>query len=94
MSRSSGLLFRPLALPCLRRNVDVIPPTISLSRIADDHIANNRFRPLPDTESSAVKEFELCAIHINDCMNKNKLKMNTSETEFIMFASKAHLSKC
>jgi hypothetical protein len=73
---------------------DVIPPTISLYGFADDHIANKRFRPLPETESSAIKELEQCAVNINDWMNKNKLKMNTSKTEFIMFGSKAHLSKC
>ena len=62
---------------------------------ADDHIANKRFRPnCINSESLAIKDLEDCAVKINNWMNLNKLKMNNSKTEFIMFGSKAQLNKC
>ena len=74
---------------------DVIPPSISVYGFADDHIANKRFRPTSVTnELNAIKDLEQCAVTINSWMNENKLKMNTSKTEFIMFGSKAQLNKC
>ena len=74
---------------------DIIPPSISVYGFADDHIANKRFRPnCINSESLAIKDLEDCAVKINNWMNLNKLKMNNSKTEFIMFGSKAQLNKC
>ncbi|KAH3805611.1 hypothetical protein DPMN_133916 [Dreissena polymorpha] len=53
---------------------------------AKDHIANKRFKPTSfSVERSAIHEFERCALVFNNWMNENKLKMNASKTEFIMF---------
>ena len=38
--------------------------------------------------------FPQCALIINDWMTENKLKMNASKTEFIMFGSRQQLDKC
>ena len=74
---------------------DVIPPSISVYGFAGDHIANKRFSPSSTTnELHAIKELEQCAVAINNWMNENKLKMNTSKTEFIMFGSRPQLNKC
>jgi len=71
------------------------PYLISVYGFADDHIASQRFRPTSVTnEHNAIKQVEDSAVIINDWMNANKLKMNTTKTEFIMFGSKAQLGKC
>ena len=61
---------------------------------ANDHTANVRFQPTAIAEETAIQELRDCAIVINDWMNNNKLKMNTSKTEFIMFGSRPQLNKC
>jgi len=48
----------------------------------------------PLHEQQNVHELESCAVTINKWMNANKLKMNTTKTEFIMFGSNAQLKKC
>ena len=74
---------------------DVIPPSISVFGFADDHIASKRFLPSSvNNELKAIAELEQCALIINNWMHENKLKMNTSKTEFIMFGGKAQLNKC
>lgn len=74
---------------------DVIPPSISLYGFADDHTAIKSFKPLSAVvESQAIQELEECALTINTWMKENKLKMNTSKTEFIMFGSRQQLCKC
>jgi hypothetical protein len=74
---------------------DVIPSNIGVHGFADDHIAKKRFTPTSNrTECDAINELENCAVTINDWMNANKLKMNTSKTEFILFGSKTQLNKC
>ena len=74
---------------------DVIPPSVSVYGFADDHTANIRFEPSSGaSENIAIEKLEHSAVVINDWMNKNKLKMNTSKTEFIMFGSKQQLKKC
>ncbi|KAH3850905.1 hypothetical protein DPMN_093381 [Dreissena polymorpha] len=65
---------------------DVVPPSITVYGFADDHTANKRFKPTSSfVERTAIQELESCALVINNWMNENKLKMNASKTEFIMF---------
>jgi len=45
-------------------------------------------------EHNAIKQLKDKAVVTNDWMNANKFNMNTIKTEFIMFGSKAPLSKC
>ena len=71
-----------------------MPPNISVYGFADDHTAITPFKPTPAAETLAISELQDCAIIINDWMNANKLKMNTSKTEFIMFGSRPQLNKC
>mgnify|MGYP001157519598 CR=1 FL=1 len=74
---------------------DIIQPSITVYGFADDQTANIRFRPTSSiVENEAISELEQCAWKINKWMNENKLKMNTSKTEFIVFGSASQLSKC
>lgn len=73
---------------------DIVPPSITVYGFADDHTANKRFKPTPSEEANAIQELQNCAIDINNWMNNNKLKMNNSKTEFILFGSRSQLGKC
>ena len=74
---------------------DVIPSGLSVYGFADDHTATKRFKPTEEnSEISAIAELENGAIDINNWMNANKLKMNSSKTEFITFGSSQQLEKC
>jgi hypothetical protein len=73
----------------------VIPQSISLYGFADDHIANKMFKPTSvENEKQATQELENCAKTIDNWMKQNKLKMNSSKTEFILFGSRQQLEKC
>ena len=68
---------------------------ISVFGFADDHTAIIRFKPTSaEEEEAAIHVLQECAVIINDWMNANKLKMNTSKTESIMFGSRQQLDKC
>ena len=75
--------------------VDVVPPSISVYGFADDHITHKPFSlASPLHEQQTIHELETCAVTINIWMNANKLTMNTSLTEFIMFGSNTQLKEC
>ena len=53
------------------------------------------FKPTSeDNEKQAIQELENCALNIDNWMKQNKLKMNSSKTEFILFGSRHQLKKC
>ena len=75
----------------------VIPGTnmINLNGYADDHSINKNFRADDRIEEiSMIKFLEACVNDIKDWMDSNRLKMNATKTEFIMFSSKKQLQKC
>ena len=73
----------------------VIPKSISVYGFADDHIAKKSFKPTTvQLENQAIKELEQCATTIDTWMKQNKLKMNSSKTEFILVGSRQQLKKC
>ena len=74
---------------------EVIPKGIDLYGFADDHRYTNSFNAKSrDKEEARIKEFEECATNIKTWMDENRLKMNNSKTEFIMFGLQQHLQKC
>ena len=73
---------------------DIVPPSISVYGFADDHTASKRFKPILSEETEAINELQDCAQEINNWMNSNKLKMNASKTEYIVFGSRPQLNKC
>jgi exonuclease III len=72
-----------------------VPDNIDLHGYADDHAlkisfsANNTAQ-----EKSAIIELENCLAHVKTWMDGNRLKMNDSKTEFILFGSRQQLGKC
>ena len=74
---------------------EVIPSGVTLYGYADDHAVKLSFPTVDGTEeTTAIEELEQCALRIKSWMDENRLKMNTSKTEFIMFGSKRKLTKC
>ena len=74
---------------------DIIPNEIDMFGFADDHILKNRFNPkVANAEPNAITNLEHVNLEVKKWMDANKLKMNCSKTEFILFGSKTQLSKC
>ena len=68
---------------------------INLNGYADDHSLNKNFRADNRTEEiSTIRSLELCMNDIKDWRDSNRLKMNATKTEFIMFGSKKQLQQC
>ena len=74
---------------------EIIPTEIDLHGYADDHALKNKFNPTKkDEELRAISNLENCAVNIMKWMASNRLKMNASKTEFILFGSRQQLEKC
>ena len=59
---------------------------------ADDVQIYISFKPTSDDSSSAVHTLENCVTDIREWMDTNKLKLNDSKTEAILFGRKLHTS--
>ena len=68
---------------------------ININGYADDHSLNKNFSANNRIEeTSTIRSLELCMTDIKDWIDSNRLKMNTTKTEFIMFGLKKQLHKC
>ena len=68
---------------------------VSILGYADDHSVYDVFDPKSSlSRTNTISNLETCLVSINDWMNMNRLKMNTSKTEFILIGSRVHLQKC
>ena len=65
---------------------------ISVHCYADDTQLYASFRP-GQTENAVLKKMEQCIVELREWMDSNKLKLNDSKTEFVIFGSAARLSK-
>ena len=74
---------------------EIIPTEIDLHGYADDLALKNKFNPTKKGEElRAISNLENCAVDIMKWMASNRLKMNASKTEFILFGSRQQLEKC
>ena len=68
---------------------------VDLFGYADDHGVYKSFSPSEDgQEFECLSEVEGCLNNVYDWMCCNRLKMNASKTEYILFGSKPQLTKC
>ena len=68
---------------------------ISIMGYADDHSVYDSFHANSrDEENLTITNLENCLAEINDWMKKNRLKMNTEKTEFILFGNRVQINKC
>jgi len=66
---------------------------VSLLGYADDHSAYDSFDPNDTSDKQRVIEnLETVLVDVNNWMNLNRLKLNPSKTEFILFGSQQKLS--
>jgi hypothetical protein len=73
----------------------VIPDNIDIQGYADDHILKNSFRAGSiDEEAGSIGKLQDLMFDVKEWMDQNRLKMNSSKTEFILFGSKQQLTKC
>ena len=72
---------------------EVIGNKVDLHGYADDHALKIQFLPTKN-ENIAISTLEKFSKEIKSWMDSNRLKMNTSKTEFILFGSKHQLKKC
>jgi hypothetical protein len=72
---------------------EVIDENIDLHGYADDHALKIKCL-LTKNETIAVSTLGKCSKQIENSMDGNRLKMNTSKTEFILFGSKHQIKKC
>ena len=74
---------------------EVIPGKFQLHGYADDHIFKCAFNASDrKAESETVTSIEFCAQDIKTWMDDNRLRMNTSKREFILFGNSAQVAKC
>ena len=67
---------------------------IDLHGFADDHTYKKLFAAISRTdETNTMGELVNCAVRIKNWIDGNRLKMNDSKTEFIMFGSRKMLTK-
>ena len=90
----AGAIFY-LAYASTLRYVIPVTSMINLNGYADDHPLNKNFKADNRIEEvSTITSLEVCMNDIKDWMDSNRLKMNATKTEFIMFGSKKQLQKC
>ena len=74
---------------------EIIPNQISLYGYADDHALTTNFNANDRAaETTSMNEVEHCMRDIKGWMDANRLKMNNTKTEFILFGSNKQLRKC
>lgn len=73
---------------------EVVPPGLDIHGYADDHAIKIPFiSGMRSEEEKALIKLEHCLKNIRDWMNVNRLKMNDSKTEFVVFGSQQQLAK-
>ena len=74
---------------------EIVPQDTRLYGYADDHAVTRAFKAGDvQDELDNKQNLEDCCVKIKEWMDKNRLKMNSSKTEFIMFGHRAQLNKC
>ena len=74
---------------------EIVPPSIDIHGYTDDHALKSSFLALSRTEEkSSIHDLEKLASSVKRWMDQNKLKMNSSKTEFILLGSRQQLLKC
>ena len=74
---------------------EIIPKEIYLHGSANVMGIKTAFQQNPESRrTTRIKELKECARNIKTWMDENRLKMNNSNTEFIMFGSRQHVQKC
>ena len=73
---------------------DIVPATVDIHGYADDHALKKAFKASSKTdEITSIASLRSVIFDIKSWMDENRLKMNNSKTEFILFGSRQQLAK-
>ena len=73
---------------------DIVPATVDIHGYADDHALKKAFKASSRTdEITSIASLRSVIFDIKSWMDENRLKMNNSKTEFILFGSRQQLAK-
>ena len=74
---------------------DVVDNGTDLHGYADDHVLKRPFKAgVGNSEVDNIQSLEINATIIQEWMDANRLKMNASKTEFVIFGYRSQLAKC
>lgn len=73
---------------------DVVHENTDIYGFADDHGLRKAYEPTPESEIQTLNSLSNCLQDIKNWMDKCRLQMNCSKTEFIKFGSRQQLKKC
>ena len=75
---------------------NLVQSSIKLYGFADDHTIKDSFVPdnINDSESYVIATIESCITSIKHWMDRNRLKMKSAKTDFILIGSRQQLEKC
>ena len=90
-----GSINGPVLFNCYYSSLkNHVPGHFGLSGFAHDHTILSKFDPNNNgDEQHCILELEHCLVDVNEWMNKSRLKMNPSKTEFIKFGGQHQLLK-
>ena len=71
----------------------VIDSEITVNAFADDHFLQKEFIPHLEQGVPTIKKLESYLVKVEHWMSTNRLKLNPSKTEFVLFGSKVQLRK-
>ena len=66
----------------------------TVNAFADEHSLQKEFIPHLEQEIPTIKQLESNLVKVENWMSTNRLKLNPSKTEFVLFGSKVQLGKC
>ena len=72
----------------------VIPDSFDIHAYADDHAIKRSHKASVDDARVVTTQMSLLMNTIKEWMDSNRLKLNDSKTEFILFGSKIMIDKC
>ena len=87
-----GSINGPSLYSCYASTIkEVIPRNTDIHGYADDHAIKKSF--IPSTELDTILDLQKTLQSVKKWMDANRLKMNNSKTEFIIFGSKSNQKK-
>ena len=90
-----GSINEPVLLNAYSSTIrSVIHLEITVNTFADDHSLQKEFIPHQEQEIPTIKQLESNLLKVENWISTNRLRLNPSKTEFVLFWSKVQLGKC
>jgi hypothetical protein len=94
-SSCAGPMLYNIYASTLEDHIHVSMYRVHLMGYADDHTAYDSFPATSrEQEKACIQNLQKCLEEVRSWMSQNRLKMNDSKTETILFGNKPQLQKC